>query len=160
MVLVDTSGSTLRRQGLEAAKGLLAAFLEASYRRRARVAVIEFGGREAGLVMPPRRPAKNQRPLLELIHGGGGTPLRRGLERASAVLRRERLRSPHQRQTLLLLTDGRSRDTLSDIELACSTVVVDTESSTVRLGRCRGLAEALGAEYIPLDTLSRIAEPS
>jgi Mg-chelatase subunit ChlD len=140
-----------------AAKGLLAVLMETSYRRRARVALMQFGGREAMMVMPPRRAPKNQRPLLEVIHGGGGTPLRRGLEKASAVLRQERLRNPQQQQTLVLMTDGRSRDSVAGLEPVCPTVVVDTEAGSVRLGRCRGLAAALGAEYIPLDSLPRVS---
>ncbi len=117
---------------------------------------MQFGGLEARVVMASRRPPKDQRPVLEKIRGGGGTPLRLSLERALSVLRQERRRHPQQAQTLVLLTDGRSRDSVHGLEVPRQTFVVDTESGPVRLGRCRDLAAALGAEYVALEALPRI----
>ncbi len=130
--------------------------LESSYQRRLRVALIQFGGREAEVVLRARRPAKKTRRWLDVIQGGGGTPLRRGLESASALLRRERLRNPQQQQKLVVMTDGRSRESIAGIAFGCEAVVVDTETGPVRIGRCRGLAEALGAEYVAIDALPRV----
>ena len=57
---------------------------------------------------------------------------------------------------LLLLTDGRSPESVSDLRAACRVLepsLIDCERGAVRLGRARGLAEQLGAEHLNVDEI-------
>jgi len=153
LLLVDSSGSTLRGGGLSAAKGVVASLLEECYRRRAQVGLVQVSGQEPTLRLLPRRPPAQTATLLHGLQGGGGTPLRAGLVQALALLARQSRREPGQRQTLIVLTDGRTRQTLGDLRPPCRTLLVDTERGSVTLGRGRHLAQSLGAEYVALDSL-------
>ncbi len=153
MLIVDSSGSTLRGGGLSAAKGVVASLLEAAYHRRARVALLQVSGRDARVLMLPRRAPVHAQRILDQVGGGGGTPLRLGLQRANELLDAQARRSPGQPRTLVVVTDGRSRDRVTDLRPACRTVVVDIERGPVPLGRCRDLARSLDAEYLPLSAL-------
>lgn len=143
----------LREAGLAAAKGTLASLLETAYRLRARVGILQFAGAGTHLQVPPRRAPREIFGLLQAITAGGGTPLRRGIVEALQVLDREHRRYPNEEQLLALFTDGRSRANLSDIQISCRLLIIDTETGPARLGRCRQLATVLGGEYLALDRL-------
>jgi magnesium chelatase subunit ChlD-like protein len=150
LVVLDSSGSTSKGRSLVAAKGLLASLVEAAYLERSRLGILEIGGRSARWGLHPRRAPRQLDGLLDRIGAGGGTPLRQGLGAAVEVLRRERRRLPTERQLLILITDGRSRDSVHDLRPPSRTLVVDMEAGPVRLGRCRALAEELRGEYVRL----------
>ncbi len=150
LVLLDSSGSTLRGQSLATAKGIVAALIEAAYCRRSRIGIIQFAGKGAQLRLPPGRAPRQVQSVLATIKGGGGTPLGQGLRTAARVLQSEHERFPQERQILVLITDGRSRDDVDSMQIPCRTLVVDTESGPIRLGRCWQLAQALQGEYISL----------
>jgi magnesium chelatase subunit ChlD-like protein len=143
----------LKESGLAAAKGALVGLLETAYRLRTRVGILQFAGTGTHLRVPPQRVPQDIFGLLQAITAGGGTPLRRGVVAALQVLDRERRRYPNEEQLLVLFTDGRSRANLSDIQIPCRLLVIDTETGPVRLGRCRQLATVLGGDYLALDRL-------
>lgn len=150
----------LREAGLAAAKGTLASLLETAYRLRARVGILQFAGAGTHLQVPPQRAPREIFGLLQALTAGGGTPLRQGIVDALQLLDRERRRYPTEEQLLALFTDGRSRANLSDIQIPCRLLVIDTETGPVRLGRCRQLAAVLGGEYLALDRLPLSAVPA
>ena len=151
LILIDASGSTLRGHGLSTAKGIVAGLLQRAYRERQRVALLSFGGGRVTPLLEPRRPPRDPEPLLNRIHGGGGTPLPAAIAAAAELLRRERLRAPGQHQALVLLTDGRCRQVLPELPADVDRPVVDLEQGAVRLGRARGLARSLAARYLSMD---------
>lgn len=153
LIALDCSGSTLKDQRLSATKGALGSLLEMAYLQRSRIAILEFAGQGARLSVPPQRAPKQHADMIDTIAGGGGTPLRQGLEEAIQLLERERKRLPQEQQTLVLFTDGRSRDAIDDLRVPCRTLVIDTESGPLRLGRCRQLANTMNGEYLTLDNL-------
>lgn len=153
LIVLDSSGSTLKDQRLSAAKGALGSLVEAVYSRRLRIGILQFAGKGAWLSVPPRRAPKQALGLTRGIAGGGGTPLRQALEEAVRVLGRERKRFPNEQQTVVLFTDGRSRDRIDGIQIPCRILVIDTETGPLRLGRCRQLASALNGDYLTLDEL-------
>lgn len=153
LLVVDSSGSTLRGGGLSAAKGVVSALLEECYQRRALVGLVQVSGREPTMRLLPRRAPAHTAALLHALQGGGGTPLRAGLAQALMLLARQTRRDPGQQQTLILLTDGRTRQALADLRPSCRTLLVDMERGPVALGRGRQLAHSLGAEYVALDAL-------
>jgi magnesium chelatase subunit D len=91
---------------------------------------------------------------------GGRTPLAAGLAQAARVLATERLRDPRRRPLLVVVTDGRATSG-SDADLAraaallrdTACVVVDCETSVVRLGLAGQLASGLQATLFRLDEL-------
>ncbi len=73
------------------------------------------------------------------------------MEKARKLLQQYRHR--YSQQTVYLLSDGRSKDTMKDLDLPCPLVVIDTEQARVPLARARQLAEQLDAEYLHLASL-------
>lgn len=80
------------------------------------------------------------------------------------MLRVERMRDPHRRPLLVVVTDGRAtgaRDAVAQSRRAAgllaahgvASVVLDCESGPVRLGLARTLAAQLGASAVTLDEL-------
>ena len=165
LVLLDSSGSTLKGRGLQQAKGVLAGLTRSAYRQRWRLAVLSFAGERVDTLFAAGRAPHDAERLLARIRGGGGTPLAVGLRGAMQLLGAERRRWPQQRQTLVLLTDGRYRGghaTLPDLGLdgavggGREALLVDTEQGAVRLGRARQIAAQLGARYVPIADCARI----
>ncbi|MFY9930996.1 MAG: magnesium chelatase, partial [Streptosporangiaceae bacterium] len=80
--------------------------------------------------------------------------------KAAQVLATERLRDPHRRALLVVVTDGRATaGTDADLDRSAAmlagiaAVVVDCEASVLRLGLAAGLAARLGAGLFRLDEL-------
>ncbi|WP_277374938.1 VWA domain-containing protein [Pseudomonas sp. AA-38] len=154
LVLVDASASTRRHGALSLAKGVLAELFDSAYRQRARLAVLQAGGREAQWLWQGRKASAELHRWLQELGAGGGTPLLDALNQASDWLLRRQRGKPHERQHLLILTDGRLRDLPSLAPLPCPTLLLDTERAPIRLGRARQLAQALQADYHHIDDLA------
>ncbi|GAB77903.1 magnesium chelatase subunit D [Austwickia chelonae] len=165
LLAVDASGSMAARKRMSAVKGAVLALLLDAYQRRDKVGLITFRGEGAELVLPPTSSVDiAARRLTDLPHGGR-TPLAEGLVEAGRVLALEKLRDPHRRALLVVVTDGRATsgrdadvrarrvaDQLRDARI--DTVVVDCESGRVRLGMAAALAARLGAQYLRLDEVA------
>ncbi|CAM3953676.1 VWA domain-containing protein [Tsukamurella ocularis] len=163
--IVDLSGSMAARERIALVGEAAVSLLRDAYQRRDKVAVIGFRGAEATLLVPPTRSVDVAVARLARARTGGRTPLAEGLIEARKLLRREDLRPDARRPLVVLLTDGRAtsgRDPLSRALAAAAglhadgraTVVVDCETSMVRLGLAARVAAALGAPMIPLGGLS------
>jgi magnesium chelatase subunit ChlD-like protein len=154
LVLLDASASTRRHGALSRAKGVLAGVFDSAYRQRARLAVLQAGGREAQWLWQGRKASAELHRWLHELGAGGGTPLLDALQQAGDwLLRRQRLK-PNERQRLLILTDGRLRDLPALLPLSCPSLLLDTERAPIRLGRARQLAQTLQAEYYHIDDLA------
>lgn len=163
--VVDLSGSMAARDRLALVGEAAVSLLRDAYQRRDKVAVIGFRGTEATLLVPPTRSVDVAVARLARARTGGRTPLAEGITEARRLLRRESLRPDARRPLVVLLTDGRAtagRDPLPRAVAAAAglhsdghaSVVVDCETSMVRLGLAARVANALGAELIPLSGLS------
>ncbi|OKI12019.1 putative cobaltochelatase [Streptomyces sp. CB03911] len=164
LFVVDASGSMAARQRMTAVKGAVLSLLMDAYQRRDKVGLITFRGAGAELALPPTSSVEVGAARLESLPTGGRTPLAAGLLRAHETLRVERMRDPHRRPLLVVVTDGRAtggRDALGDAGRAAgllaaqglASVVLDCESGPVRLGLARRLAGQLGASAVTLDQL-------
>jgi magnesium chelatase subunit D len=157
---VDASGSMAARQRMRAVKGAVLSLLLDAYQRRDKVGLVTFRGAGAELALPPTSSVEAAARRLASLPTGGRTPLAAGLARAARVLAAERLRDPRRRPLLVVVTDGRATSG-SDADLAraaallagVASVVVDCESSAVRLGLAGRLAVMLGATLVGLDEL-------
>ena len=174
LFVVDASGSMAARERMRAVKGAVLSLLLDAYQRRDKVGLVTFRGESAEVALPPTSSVDAAARRLERLPTGGRTPIGAGLLQAHEVLRVERLRDPHRRPLLVLITDGRAtaRPGASDpVEHAqraagllasagVAAVVVDCEAGPVRLGLAAGLAQALTGSVLQLgelaaDTLSQ-----
>jgi magnesium chelatase subunit D len=166
ILLLDTSGSMAARRRTATVSAVALSLLRDSYRRRDRVALLAFRGREATVVVPPTRSAGLAAQRLHGLPAGGQTPLAAGLEAARTLARREYWREPDRRPLLVVVTDGRATggpDAMGRARHAAralarfpglSGVVVDAEDGPVRLGLAGVLAADLDAELVTVAGLA------
>jgi magnesium chelatase subunit D len=162
--VVDASGSMAARDRMAAVTGAALSLLRDAYQRRDKVAVITFRSTGARLVLPPTASAYTASRRLHRLDTGGTTPLAEGLLAARDVVIRERARDRTRRPLVVILTDGRATggpDPLGRSRQAArrfaaegaAAVVVDCETSYVRLGLASELANQLGAPMLRLEQL-------
>lgn len=162
--VVDASGSMAARDRMAAVTGAALSLLRDAYQRRDKVAVITFRSQGARLVLPPTASAHTASRRLSCLDTGGTTPLAEGLLAARDVVVRERTRDRTRRPLVVVLTDGRATggpDPLKRSRIAASrlaaedaaAVVVDCETSYIRLGLAVELAGWLGAPVLRLEQL-------
>ena len=162
--VVDASGSMAARDRMAAVSGATLSLLRDAYQRRDKVAVITFRQADARLLLPPTSSAHIAGRRLAQFDTGGKTPLAEGLLAARELIVRERARDRARRPLVVVLTDGRATagpDPLGRSRIAASrlvaegvaAVVVDCETSHVRLGLARELARQLGAPSVRLEQL-------
>lgn len=158
---VDASGSMAARKRMTQVKTAVLSLLLDAYRRRDKVGLITFRGQDAELALPPTHSVEIAAARLDHLPAGGRTPLAEGLLEASRVLARERLRDPHLRPLLVVVTDGRATGgtdavarSLRAADLVAgqsvTTVVIDSESGPLRLGLAYAIAERLRADHLPV----------
>lgn len=162
--VVDASGSMAARDRMAAVSGASLSLLRDAYQRRDKVAVITFRQQGASLLLPPTSSAHIAGRRLARFDTGGKTPLAEGLLAARALIIREKARDRARRPLVVVLTDGRATagpDPLGRSRIAAArllaegaaAVVVDCETSYVRLGLARRLADQLGAPAVRLEQL-------
>ncbi len=170
--VVDASGSMAARDRMAAVGGATLSLLRDAYQRRDKVAVITFRGQRADVVLPPTSSVHIASRRLARFDTGGKTPLAQGLLTARDVVVREKARDRARRCLVVVLTDGRATggpDPLGRARTAAgllvaegtAAVVVDCETSYIRLGLADELARQLGAPAVRLaqlraDSLTRL----
>jgi magnesium chelatase subunit D len=162
--VVDASGSMAARDRMAAVSGAALSLLLDAYQRRDKVAVVTFRADGARLILPPTNSAHIAARRLTRFDTGGRTPLAEGLLAARDVVIRERARDRSRRPLVVVLTDGRATagpDPVRHSQIAAdrlcaegvAAVVVDCETSYVRLGLAAELAEHLRAPVLRLEQL-------
>ncbi|MDY6998253.1 MAG: magnesium chelatase subunit D family protein [Actinomycetota bacterium] len=162
--VVDASGSMAARDRMSAVGGATLSLLRDAYQRRDKVAVITFRQQDAQVVLPPTSSVHIASRRLARFDTGGRTPLAEGLLAARDMVVRERARDRARRSLVVVLTDGRATggaDPLNRARAAAArlvaegaaAVVVDCETSFVRLGLAEELARYLNAPAVRLDQL-------
>jgi magnesium chelatase subunit D len=159
--VVDASGSMAARDRMAAVSGATLSLLRDAYQRRDKVAVITFRQQDAQLLLPPTSSVHIAGRRLSRFDTGGKTPLAQGLLAARDVVLREKARDRARRSLVVVLTDGRATggpDPLGRARTAAArlvaegaaAVVIDCETSYVRLGLAEQLADHLGAPAVRL----------
>ena len=162
--VVDASGSMAARDRMSAVSGAALSLLRDAYQRRDKVAVVTFRGADATLLLPPTSSVHIAGRRLSRFDTGGKTPLAQGLLAARDVVLREKTRDRARRPLVVVLTDGRATggpDPLGRTRKAAAllaaegtaAVVVDCETSYIRLGLAAQLADQLGAPAVQLGQL-------
>jgi magnesium chelatase subunit D len=162
--VVDASGSMAARDRMSAVGGATLSLLRDAYQRRDKVAVVTFRGSAAQVLLPPTSSVHIASRRLERFDTGGKTPLGQGLLAARDVVVREKARDRARRCLVVILTDGRATggpDPLGRMRAAAglllaegaAAIVVDCETSYVRLGLAQELAAALHCPAVRLGEL-------
>lgn len=170
LFVVDASGSMAAQQRMAVVKGAVLGLLQSAYEQRDEVGVIAFRGPNAEIVLAPTRGIDRAEEALRVLPTGGRTPLAHALVLARETIQQAQRSAPDRLVLLVLLSDGKANVGLPEspgdpwqqalhiaAELAAdgiAALVLDSDAGYVRLGRARQLAEALGAEYLPLEELS------
>jgi magnesium chelatase subunit D len=155
LLVIDSSGSHAAQERMRLVKGAASSILSRSFRNGDEVAIIVFRGNSAQVVLEPTHSMHDALTALEYLPTGGRTPLAHALNLAQGYVTSTTI--------LVLMTDGRANVASAGGEpwqealematkLKTRALVIDTEQSAERLGRPRTLAEALGAEYVSLDS--------
>ena len=168
LFVVDASGSMAASRRMEAVKGSVLSLLTDAYQRRDCVGVIAFRGVDAQVVLEPTYQVELAEQALRQLPTGGRTPLPHALQLALQLVQNA-TRPVALQPLLVILSDGKAnvplpgggdswQQTLTVAtqlrEHTIPTLVLDTDASYLRLGRANELANALGADYLPLDELS------
>jgi magnesium chelatase subunit D len=162
--VVDASGSMAARDRMAAVSGAALSLLRDAYQRRDKVAVITFRQDSAKVLLPPTSSAYIAARRLSGFDTGGRTPLAAGLLTARDLVARERVRDRSRRSLVVVLTDGRATggpDPLGRSSAAArrliaegaAAVVVDCETSYIRLGLAADLGRHLQAPVLRLEQL-------
>lgn len=162
--VVDASGSMAARDRMSAVSGATLSLLRDAYQRRDKVAVITFRQQDAQVLLPPTSSVHIASRRLTRFDTGGKTPLAQGILAARDMVVRERARDRARRSLVVVLTDGRATggpDPLGRARTAASllvaegaaAVVVDCETSYIRLDLAEELARQLGAPSVRLAQL-------
>ncbi len=170
LFVVDASGSMAARRRMELVKGTVCTLLRSAYCQRDEVGVIAFRGPQAEVLLAPTASVELAEQALRVLPTGGRTPLAHALVLAGEVASRARQTNRELPILLVLLSDGRANvplpGTTADpwqqalraaAELAVAklpALVLDTDTSFVRLGRVQELARVLAASCLPLEELS------
>lgn len=168
LFVVDASGSMAASRRMEAVKGSVLSLLTDAYQRRDTVGVIAFRGIEAQVLLEPTRSVELAEQAMRNLPTGGRTPLPHALQLAIQLV--NKFDHPGAlRPLLVILSDGKanvplpgggdawSQSLLLGTQLKNSqipTLVLDTDSSYLQLGKAHELANALGAECLSLEELS------
>lgn len=162
--VVDASGSMAARDRMSAVSGATLSLLRDAYQRRDKVAVITFRHQDAQVLLPPTGSVYIASRRLARFDTGGKTPLAQGLLAARDMVVRERARDRARRSLVVVLTDGRATGGPAPLDRArhaagllvaegAAAVVVDCETSYIRLELAQELARQLGAPAVRLDEL-------
>lgn len=152
LFLLDTSASTLQNQWFAQAKASIVSIAEKIYLDREQLTVMGFGNQKVDMLLPQRRAPKSLKAWLDAIPAGGGTPLRDVIQQAYQFQQQHIRRLPSLHIKTYLVTDGRTSQVTSDLALLGDVVVIDIESSPVKRGKAKQIANVLKAHYLPLAT--------
>jgi magnesium chelatase subunit D len=168
LFLVDASGSMGARRRMGAVKGAVVSMLKDAYQKRDTVGIVSFRKDRADCVLGLTRSVDLAEKKLRDLKTGGKTPLALGLMKAYALLKTERIKNPDALQYLVVVSDGRANispnggDAFEEaLQIAkrlrtehVQSLLLDTENGYIRLGFGKKLADALGGEYLLLQTIT------
>ncbi|PCJ44268.1 MAG: magnesium chelatase [Alphaproteobacteria bacterium] len=152
VILLDTSGSTLKKLQLSRAKAAIMHIAEQAYKQRELLCIFGFGNDVIEAVMPKQKAPKYIQHLLDSITAGGGTPIREMLTQVRAYQANSQKQQGGLAFRNYLLTDGRISQDVDDLKLTGHTVLIDTEDSAIKRGRGAEIAQQLDCEYLVLPT--------
>ena len=168
MFVVDSSGSMGANRRMVETKGAILSLLVDAYQKRDKVGLVAFKGDKTELLLSPTSSVELAKRQLEELPTGGKTPLSKGLLKGYEVLRSELNKNKKIALLLVIISDGKANISINkdlspfdeakriadDIKHSgIKSIVIDTETGFVRLGKLQELSEALGGRYYQLEDL-------
>ena len=156
-LVVDTSGSMGQRTGLKGTEKLLSQVIQMMYVKRQYVSLITFQKQGAQCVVPLTRRIETIPNALEAARIGGRTPFVKGMEEAVKQISVDMSQMGYIQANVVVITDGKvTSQALQGLEQVgdwlisqrIQTIVIDTDTSFVRMNRGKEIARMLGAEYV------------
>ena len=180
MFVVDSSGSMGVNKRMVETKTAILSLLVDAYQKRDKIGLVAFKGDSAEVLLNPTSSVELAKKQLEELPTGGKTPLSKGLLAGYEVLRNELNKDKKIRPLLVIISDGKANVSISensnpfneanqvadDIKHSgIKSIVIDTETGFIRLGRLQELAQTLGGKYYSLedikaDTISDLVKES
>lgn len=166
MFVVDSSGSMGANRRMVETKGVILSLLIDAYQKRDKVGLVAFKGDKAELLLSPTSSVELAKKQLEDLPTGGKTPLSQGLLKGFEVLRNELSRDKKISPLFVVISDGKANVSINDginpfeeakriaceiKELGINSIVIDTETGFVKLGKLSELSEVLGGKYFHLE---------
>jgi len=166
LFLVDASGSMGANQRMVETKGAVLSLLIDAYQRRDKVGLVAFKGESAEVLLHPTSSVELAKKQLEELPTGGKTPLSRGLSVGYEVLQRE-IKDSSFKPLLILISDGKANVSMGELnpieeakqiafgikKAGIKSVVLDTETGFVMLGKAYEICNSLGGEYYKMEDL-------
>jgi magnesium chelatase subunit D len=158
LFVVDASGSMGADARMSAVKGAVLGLLVEAYQKRDKVGMIVFKGSSASVLLPPTSSVERAKNQLAELPTGGKTPIAAGLYTALNTFEAELVKDKKARLMMVLVSDGRANVALrqgADIftevnrladeikELGVRSVVLDTETGMIRIGKMASINEHL-----------------
>ncbi|MGH1427194.1 MAG: ATP-binding protein [Arenicella sp.] len=152
LILIDTSASTLKNDLFSHAKAVILNIAEQAYVSREQLSIIGFGNQSIDTLLPRQRAPKALKEFLSNVPAAGGTPFREALEHAEKFQQQQYRQTPNMRIKTYIITDGKTRQSFSHVDLGSEVVLIDIEKSAVKRGKGQHIARDLNALYMPLFT--------
>ncbi len=160
ILVLDVSSSMRLERKVRLAKTLAWQFLQQSYEKKNRIALICFRGSNPQIIVPPTRDHNTVDEALDHIPSGGKTPLTAALLQALELAKNE----TRAAVTIVLISDGRptvfqTNSFAGDLNLLTTQktdahlICVNTERRTRSMGFLEQLATGLHAEHYYLEEL-------
>jgi magnesium chelatase subunit D len=151
-------------------KGTILSLLMDCYQKRDQVSMIVFRRERAETVLSPTKSLEFSLKQLKDMPAGGKTPLTAGLLEAYKLIQRVGMKSPETRFLLILITDGRANQTMTDAPVSdeirrmvdllnalhrTDFIIVDTEDKKgfVKTDLALQIASQLGADYYTVENI-------
>ena len=162
---VDASGSMGANERMKAVKGVIFSLLHSNYIYRDKVSLVIFRGDNAEVILPPTRSTDLAFKMLKEIPTGGTTPLIKGLIKALEVALEEKRKKTGYLPLIILISDARGHvyynDAIDDLiktgeeifKNQIDMIIIDTESSEIKLEINKKLSESANAKYYHIDSI-------
>ncbi len=161
-LVVDTSGSMGQRTRLKGTEKLLSQLIQMMYVKRQYVSLITFQKQGAQCVVPLTRRIETIPKALEVARIGGRTPFVKGIEEAVKQIGVDMSQMGYIQANVVVITDGKvTSQALQGLEQVgdwlnsqrIQTIVIDADTSFVRMNRGKEIARMLGAEYVRIQDI-------
>ncbi len=166
--VVDCSGSMGVSQRMKETKSAIFSLLIDAYQKRDKVALIVFKQKSAEMILPPTSSVELAKKKLEYIPTGGKSPLCHGLLTGYQCITSELKKHKECKPLLVVISDGRVNvgidKNIKPVEEAnrlamqirssrIESLVIDTESGYIRLGKMKEIADTMGSRYLSIQDL-------